>query len=197
MINYHVTGLRVTVDADGGTVYGVARVKYNAGHTNAGHYEVERADGPPLLVPAAECRTAPDWDETPEEGRFTGVELYRPHFLDDTGREYLSTGSGVIVPGDMKRLRRLTEWVEPDDLVRWVSHGSNEFRGDVEVSSVDAHGFGVRGPANAPQFCRWPVEGDEFEVDGLALHFVRVPPKRTGKSAQRSLSLTFWRRNRY
>lgn len=188
------TGYRVRVATEGGERYGLARVRYANGHQNAGQYEVEFTDGPPLLVPFADVDRGPNADRIPRGVTFPEGELYRPRFLDGTRRAYLSTGPGVIVPGDMDQLRTMIERVQPGDRVEWRSHGSNEFWGIVTVASVDDKGIRVDGPKGAPPRCGWPVEGDEFEVNGRnALHFIRVPPARTGKARSRSLSLTFKR----
>ena len=192
-----LTGLRVLVQKGGGLIYGVARVRYSDGHTHAGHYEIETADGASLLAPFDSCTVAANWDITPKEGRFTGSEIFWPAFLDGTRRAYLSTSPGVVVPGDMDRLRKLIERVKPGDSVNWVSHGCNEFQGAVTVASVDAKGFSLASLPKAPQSCDWPTEEDEFEVEGNTLHFVRVPSRRTGKHPSRSLSLTFRRPRQY
>lgn len=185
-----------------GEKFGVSRVWYKAGHTHAGKCEVELIDGTSVLIPVEDVQVAPNWDETPEEGRFMGSEFFRPAFLDGTRRAYLSTGHGVIVPGDMDRLRTLIEQVQPGDRVKWYSHGSNEFRGDLKVESVNPKGFKVKAPVqNAPREFDWPTVGSEitaqygyeFEVNGNALHIVRVPPARTGKAHSRSLTLAFKR----
>lgn len=199
-MSLNLTGLRVVADMDGETIYGVARVRYLSGHLNAGTYELERDGQPPILAPWDDCLPGPDWKDTPEERRFAGEEFYRPAFLDGTRRTYLSTGCGVIIPGDMDRLRNLIAKVTPGDNVNWYSYGANEFRGDLTVDSVDERGVTLSGPANAPKSYRWPDAEEfgpqyahEFEITGTVLHVVRVPPKRTGKHQYRSLSLTFRR----
>jgi hypothetical protein len=138
--------------------------------------------------------------DTPEEHRFAGTEFYRPAFLDETRRAYLTAGCGVIVPGDMDQLRNLIAKVEPGDSVNWYNYGANEFRGDLTVDSKDEREVALSGSANAPKSYRWPDAEEfgpqyahEFEVAGTALHIVRVPPARTGKHPSRSLSLTFRR----
>lgn len=187
-----------------GEKFGVSRVWYKDGHTHAGNCEVELIDGTSVLVPVEDVRVAPNWGETPEEGRFTGAEFFEPAFLDGTRRAYLSTSQGVIVPGDMDRLRLLAEWVQAGDRVKWHSHGSNEFGGDLVVESVNAKGFKVKSAKPMkyiPGGFEWPTAGSEitvqygyeFEVNGNALHIVRIPPKRTGKTPGRSLSLSFKR----
>lgn len=194
-----LTGLRVTFDTGDGTAYGVARVRYHEGHAHAGRYEIERADGTSFLASLDTCRPGPNWEDTPEEGRFTGAEFFTPAFLDGTRRRFLSASPGVAVPGDMGALRELVEQVEPGWEVDWYSHGANEFRGRVTVESVDARGMRVKAPEGAPSGFTWPTAGVEFgpqyawefQVDGSALHIVSVPAKRTGKSPSRSLSLTF------
>lgn len=204
MINYHLTGLRVTVETEGGTVYGVARVRYTDWHTHVGHYEIERADGTSFLAPFAACEAAPNWDLTPAEGQFTGAEIFRPAFLDDTRHRFLSYGCGVLIPGDMDRLRGLVGSVRPGDAVKWESHGCNEFVGSFAIDTMEPGRVRVRDPkprpgvrAPAPGGFSWPVEGDDFDVNGDRLDFVRVPPKRTGKHRGKSLSLTFSRTVRY
>lgn len=194
-----LTGLRVAVETGDGLAYGVARVRYHDGHTHAGRYEIERADGTSFLAPLDACRPGPDWKDTPESGRFTGAEFFVPAFLDDTRRRFLSAGSGVAVPGDLGAARELIDRIEPGWEVDWYNHGANEFRGRVTVESVDARRMRVKAPKGAPSGCTWPTAGvefgpqyaREFEVAGNALHFVSVPARRTGKHPRRSLSLTF------
>lgn len=189
-MNVNLTGLRVIVQTGGETFYGVARVRYMEGHRNAGTYEVERKEQPPVLVPWESCLPGPNWDDTPEEGRFLGSQFYRPQFLDGTRRAYLSGSPGVIVPGDMDRLRQWIDVAKPGYRVRWESHGCNEFVGTLAIEATDDRGLRLTGPPDAPKHCTWPAEGDEFEVNGNALHFWRTPPKRTGKHPGRIRSLT-------
>jgi len=187
-----LTGLRVKAEADGGLVYGVARVRYNDGHIHAGNYEVERRDGTSFLAPFDACTVGDNWDDTPENGRFVGAEIFRPAFLDSTRRKFLHSDHGVVVPGSMKQFRELADKVKPGWAVSWYSHGANEFRGDVRVASVEPWGLRISGPKGAPETCRWPDAGDEFDViGGIRLDYIRVPPRRTGKSPSRSLSLAF------
>lgn len=190
---------RVTFPTPVGERFGVTRVWYKDGHTHAGDCEVELIDGTSVLMPVEDVQVAPNWDVTPEEGRFTGVEFFQPSFLDGTRRAYLSTAGHVIVPGDMGQLRALADRVRVGGSVKWYSHGSNEFRGDLKVESVDAEGVRFAGGKNTPRGFDWPTEGSEitaqfgyeFEVDGNALHIVRVPAQRYGGSRERSLTLTF------
>lgn len=202
-----LTGLRVLVETDGDPVYGVARVRYNEGHSHAGMYEVERADGTSFLALWGECGPGPSlpsnfkWDAIPEDVRFCGSQFFEPSFLDGTGRRFLTASPGVVVPGDMEALRALVSRVEPGFEVDWMGHGSNTFRGLVTVSTVDDKGVGVKAPAGAPTYCTWPAAGiemgpqygNEFWVEGDTLHFVHVPPRRTGKMPSPALSLTFKR----
>lgn len=199
MINDNVTGLRVKFWHDNGWGWGVARVRYGQGHTNAGRYEVERNGKDPVLVPWLDCEPAPNWDDTPEEHRFTGSEFYLPTFADRTRRAFLTTDSGVIIPGDMDRLRVLMAKIKPGWRVRWTGQEANTFRGDVTVESVTDSMIHVKGGRGAPNACRLPIAGHgitaqygrEFDVTDSGLHFVLVPPRRTGKARRRSVSLEF------
>lgn len=193
-----LTGLRVQFPSHGATGYGVARVRYETGHMHAGHYEVQRADGTALLVPWANCEPAPNWDVAPMESQFAGTELYIPQYRDTTGRQFMSTGSGVLVPGDGARLKTLVGSVREGDTVGWYSHGCNEFRGELTVARVDADGMAVTGHPKAPVYAAWPDRREEFEItDGLlrsggtTLRIYRVPERRTGKHRESALDLTF------
>jgi hypothetical protein len=190
-VSSELTGLRVKVGLANRPVYGVARVRYNEGHTHAGKYEIETADGTSFLAPFDSCRTGDNWDVTPEEGRFTGAEIFRPNFLDGTGKEFLSRSPGVIVPGSMARMWKLLDPVRKGWTVEWFGRGANEFRGTLTVAEREEAAFRLAG--KYPFHYVWPQVGEEFEVDGNTLHEVRVPPKRTGKHPSRSLSLTFHR----
>lgn len=198
MRDHGLTGLRVVAATPDGPASGVARVRYDHGHQHAGHYEVERADGTSFLAPVDTCTPGPNWDETPEEGRFTGAEFFLPAFLDGTRRRFLSAGPGVVVPGDMEQLRELADRIEPGWTVRWVSHNANEFRGTVEIDAVDDKGFSITGPKDGPRRYDWPkvVEygpqfAQEFDAGGDKLVIVRVHRRRTGKAASVSRELTF------
>ncbi len=187
--NDSLTGLRVKVGLANRPVYGVARVRYNEGHTHAGKYEIETAGSDSFLAPFDACRPGDNWDVTPEEGRFTGAEIFRPKFLDDTGRKFLSRSPGVIVPGNMAQMWKLFDPVRKGWTVDWYSHGANEFRGTLTVIDRGESEFTVESGKTRFRYS-WPGVGEEFEVDGNTLHEVRVPPKRTGKHPSRSLSLT-------
>lgn len=203
MIHYDMTGLRVKFWHGNGWDFGVARVKYNQGHRNAGRYEVERDGKDPVLVHYQDCETAPNWDDTPPEHRFTGAEFYLPSFIDNTRRAFLSASCGVMIPGDMDRMRELADKVRPNWRIQWFGRGANEFRGELIVGAPlsNGNGFRLHGGKGAPLSFTWPTGGittgpqyaHEFEVTGTGLHIVRVPPKRTGKSASRSLSMEFSR----
>ncbi len=204
----NLTGLRVLIHADGGLIYGVARVKYNRGHQHAGNYEIETRDGTSLLAPYDECAPGENWDVTPEEGRFAGSEFFLPSFIDDTRRAFLTADHGVMIPGNMQRLGELADKVRPGWQVQYYSHGCNEFRGSFTVGDPLAkrNGFALVKPkgankAPAPLAFTWPTDGietgpqyaHEFDVTGDSLHIVRIPAARTGKHPSRSLSLTFSR----
>lgn len=186
-----LTGLRVKVGLKTRPMYGVARVRYNEGHLHAGKYEIETADGASFLAAFDLCTPGDNWDVTPEEGRFTGSEIFRPNFLDGTGKKFLSRGPGVVVAGSMAELWKLLDPVRKGWTVDWFSHGANEFRGTLLVTEREEAAFRLAG-ARAFHYT-WPQVGEEFEIIGNTLHEVQVPPKRTGKSASRSLSLTFYR----
>lgn len=186
-----LTGLRVKVGLSRRPTYGVARVRYNEGHTHAGKYEIEQADGTSFLAAFDLCVPGDHWGVTPEEGRFTGSEIFRPKFLDGTGREFLSRSPGVVVPGSMAQMWKLLDPVRKGWTVDWFSHGANEFRGTLTVTEREEAAFRLTGKLSFHYV--WPQVGEEFEVTGNALHEVRVPPKRTGKHPSRSLSLTFHR----
>lgn len=99
----NLTGLRVWVFTSCAccpTSYGIARVRYGDGHRHAGRYEVEFIDCPPSLVPFDDVFPAPNADKIPLGVGFPETENYEPRFLDGTRRAFLSTGPGVIVPGD-------------------------------------------------------------------------------------------------
>lgn len=198
MTERKLTGLRVQFPAHGATGYGVARVRYETGHKHGGHYEVERPDGTALLVSWADAAPAPDWDASPKESQFGGSELYVPEFRDGPGRAFMSTGSGVLVPGDLSALNFLTGRIREGDTVNWYSHGCNEFRGDLTVCGINADRLTVTGDRKAPGGLTWPGRETEFEVtDGLlrsggtTLRFYRVPERRTGKHRESALDLTF------
>lgn len=187
--NDELTGLRVLVGKGGGLVYGVARVRYNEGHEHAGKYEIETAEGDSFLAGFGQCVPGKNWDVTPEEGRFTGAEIFRPKFLGMTGREFITRSPGVIVPGSMAQMWRLFDPVRKGWTVDWYSHGANEFRGTLTVTDRNESEFTVESGKTRFRYT-WPQVGEEFEVIGNTLHEVRVPPKRTGKHPSRSLSLT-------
>lgn len=194
-------GLRVVAKAEVGEDWGVARVRYSIPHQHGMKYEIERSDGSAFLADYADCRPAPNWNETPEEHQFIGSEWYKPKFLAGATRQHriFGTDHGVVVPSDMDALRALVARIEPGFRVQWYSHGCNEFRGGVTVESVDSKGLRVKSPTGAPTSCVWPTApiefgpqyAYEFQVEGDAFHSVRVPPRRTGKGPSRALSLTF------
>lgn len=209
-------GSRVLVKKGGGLVYGVARVRYNEGHAYGGSYEIETADGNPFLAVAGECTLGANWDVTPEEGRFTGEEFYRPVFLDGAtvqdSRLFARSG-GVTVPSDPARVRELAARVKPGRTVYWDNTGSNEFRGELVVAGAAGARIGLENPKGKkgghPTGFTWPVEAGpdigpqyahEFLVDTTGgpaakdrLTFIRVSPKRYGKGPAASLILTFGR----
>ncbi|MCP9209564.1 hypothetical protein [Streptomyces cucumeris] len=187
-----LTGLRVMVQREGGLIYGVARVRYNEGHTYAGNYEIETADGASLLAPFGDCMPGKNWDVTPREERFTGAEIFYPCFLDGSGRDFLARSPGVVVPGDMTQMRKLFDPVRKGWTVGWYSHGANEFRGTLTVVERRETAFVVTDGKNTRTY-EWPTAREEFEVCGSTLHEVRVPPRRTGKHPSRSLSITVHR----
>jgi hypothetical protein len=182
---------RLTFDGIHGPEFGVGRVWYQEGHRQAGHVEVERRDGSPALVPVESCQVGANWDDTPKGGRFTGSELYRPAFLDDTGKRFLRRDHSVIIPGDMKRARALLERVRPGWTVDWFSHGCNEFRGVLTVTEAHDGHFSLTGGKNAPTRYTWPEEHEEFDIEGDRLTEIRVHEARTGKPPSRSLTLKF------
>jgi hypothetical protein len=190
-VNRSLTGLRVLVEREGGLVYGVARVRYLHGHRYAETYEIETAEGDSFLAAWNECTPAANWDVTPREGRFTGAQIFTPRFLDGTGREFLERGHGVLIPGSMKDLWTLLDPVRKGWTVEWFSHGANEFRGTLTVSEREESAFRLTG--KVAFHYSWPTVGEEFEIQGNALHEVRVPHARLGKGLSRSLSLTFKR----
>lgn len=197
-------GLRVLVGKGGGLVYGVARVRYNEGHVHAGNYEIETADGTSFLAPVGDCLPGKNWDVTPEEGRFTGAEFFRPNFLDGaTGQDrgLFTRDHGVIVPSDMDRLRSLIATVEAGQKVGFYGHGCNEFRGQLVIDSIDDQGIRMKGGKGPhPVYSAWPTSGQaeisaqyayEFLVEGGMLHTVCVPPARYGSHARKAVTLTF------
>jgi len=202
-----LNGLRIIVKRGPATVYGVARVRYNEGHPNAGQYEIERADGTSFLAPFADCRVALDWNLTPLHGRFTGVEFFQPKFLAGCTVQdgHLFTRShGVTVPSDLTMLRDLVSGIEPGQSVDWYSHGCNEFRGRLVIDSVTPTGMTMKGGKGAhPTKCTWPVTGEpdigpqyahEFLVEDSRIRFLRVSPKRYGTGVADSVTITFNRK---
>lgn len=204
-MNRNLTGLRVLVQKGGGLVYGVARVRYNEGHVHAETYEIETADGTSFLARWDDCVPAANWDVTPEEGRFTGAQFFRPNFLDGATTQdshLFRRDHGVVLPGDLAMLRKLAATVEPGWSVGWYSHGCNEFRGDLVVGSVDGERVYLRGTGKGyhPSIFTWPTTeeaeigpqfGSEFIVEPGKLRIVRVYPARSGKGPADSLTLTF------
>ena len=183
---------RLVFDGIHGPEFGVGRVWYQEGHRQAGHVEVERKDGPPVLVPVENCQVGAHWDDTPEEGRFTGAgDFYRPAFLDGTGKRFLRRDYSVIIPGDMGQACALLERVRPGWTVDWFSHGCNEFRGVLTVAEVHDGHFVLTGGKNAPTRYTWPEEGEEFDIEGDQLTKIQVHEARTGKPPSRSLTLKF------
>lgn len=206
-MNVNLTGLRVVVDTDAETVFGVARVRYLDGHQWAGTYEIERADGTSFLAPWEDCVPGPNWDVTPEEGRFTGAEFFRPNFLAGcTNRDFRLFGRshGTVVPSDMATLRELAATVEVGQAVNWFGHGANEFRDDLVITRKDDTGISMTDrKGRITKRCNWPVTGEpeigpqyarEFLVDGRKLRFLSVSPKRYGKGVDNSVTLTFGRK---
>jgi hypothetical protein len=206
-VNLNLTGLRIVVDTDAETVYGVARVRYLDGHQWAGTYEIERADGTSFLAPWEDCTPGPNWDVTPEEGRFTGAEFFRPNFLAGcTNRDFRLFGRshGTVLPSDMATVRELAATVETGQSVNWFGHGANEFRDDLVITRKDDTGISMTDrKGRVTKRCDWPVTGEpeigpqyahEFLVDGNKLRFLRVSPKRYGKGVDDSLTLTFGRK---
>lgn len=206
---------RIIFDGIYGPEFGVSRVWYLDGHANAGHVEVERKDEPPVLVPVEKIQVAPNWDVTPEEGRFTGAEFYRPQFLAGSTLQdwrLFMRGHGVTVPSDLARLRELTATIEEGDVIDWISHGCNEFRGELIVAGVTETAIGLKSPKSGkagkgvhPTGYRWPTTGEpeigpqyayEFMVDTTGgampknrIRFVHVGPKRYGTGPDDSLTL--------
>lgn len=190
---------RIVAETDDGPVYGVARLRYDEGHAHAGQYEVERADGTSFLSPGEALRPGPNWDVTPEEGRFVGAEFFRPAFLDETRRRFLKTGPGVLVPGDMEALRALAERIEPGWQVHWFNSCPNTFRGLVTVGSVTGGSLVLEKPREPSWGFSWPTSGiemgaqygHEFEVQGNTFLRLDVGPRRYGKAVSIGLSLKF------
>lgn len=200
-------GLRVLVRKDGGLVYGVARVRYNEGHTYAGNYEIETADGTSFLAPLDTCTVGANWDVTPEEGRFTGAQFFRPQFLAGVTTQdghLFSRSHGVVVPSDLPRLRKLAAIIEKGQTINWYSHGSNEFRGDLKVTSVNSGGITLKS-GKTTRVCTWPTTGEakigpqyatEFLVENNRIRFLLVSPKRYGTGVTDSVTLTIKERGR-
>lgn len=190
-----------------GDRFGVARIWYDLGHAYEGNCEAELIDGTSVLVPIKDVQVAPNWDETPEEGRFTGSEFFRPRFLEGLmshDRLFFQRSHGVVLPSDLEAVRKLVATVEPGQTVQWYSHGSNEFRGDVTVDSVDDKGMTLKGGSKSqPTGLMWPTSSEpeigpqyaeEFIVEGRKLRFFRVSPKRYGQGPSESLTLMFKRK---
>jgi hypothetical protein len=200
-------GVRVIAETDDGSVHGVTRVRYDDGHVNSGMYEIEQANGTSFLASGSTLQPGPNlpsnmkWDTLPEDVRFCGAEFFRPAFLDGTGRQFLAASPGVLVPSDMEALRVFVSRIEPGFEVSWWGHDCNTFRGVATVESVDDKGVRMRAPEGCPPYCAWPTAGVEvgpqygyeFQVQGDALHFMHVPPKRYGETPRPALSLTFKR----
>mgnify|MGYP001608701485 FL=1 len=194
---------RMIFPTPAGDRFGVSRVWYKEGHPHAGNCEAELIDGTSVLVPIEDVQVAPNWDVTPEEGRFTGSEFFRPKFLAGATTQdrfrLFSHGNGVLIPGDLSLVRELAGTVEPGWTVKWYSHGCNEFRGDLTIVSADDKGVELKGEKGYyPKRFLWPTTGEpdigpqiatEFSVGPGKLHFFHVYRSSGGPS--KALTLTF------
>ncbi|MFE7120767.1 hypothetical protein ACFU99_35585 [Streptomyces sp. NPDC057654] len=177
----------------GKTVYGLARVRYGDGHKHAGHYEVERVSAPPILVPFGDAEPGPNADQIPP-----GVELpnlgaaYHPLFAEPGVQEACDgvSGANVIFPGSMRKLRELITLVQSGWAVHWISHEANEFRGQLDVAEVSASGVRMNHAQGAPSRYAWPLEGDDFTIQGTAITEYKADHAYTGGRAS-TLTLRF------
>lgn len=193
---------RMIFPTPAGDRFGVSRVWYKEGHPHAGSCEVELIDGTSVLVPIEDVQFAPNWDVTPEEVRFTGVDLFRPKFLAGAttqDRQRLSRSHGVILPGDLSLVRELAEMVEPGWSVDWDSYGCNEFRGHLTIISKDDKKVTFKNEKGYhPGWFSWPTREEpdvgpqlatEFMVTPGRLHFFHI--YRNSGGPRESLTLTF------
>lgn len=190
-----------------GKKFGISRIWYKLGHAYEGNCEAELIDGTSVLVPVKDVQVAPNWDETPEEGRFKESEFFRPRFLEGLmphDRLFFQRSHGVVLPSDLDAVQKLVATVEPGQKVTWYSHGSNEFRGTVEVDSADDKGMTLKGGSKSqPTGLMWPTSGEpeigpqyarEFIVEGRTLRFFSISPAHHGQGPTESLTLTFGRK---
>lgn len=191
--NRPLTGRRVRVHVKGETVYGLARVRYGDGHKHAGHYEVERVSAPPILVPFGNAEPGPKRDQIPPGVEFPDRRVaYRPLFAEPGIKETSARVSGVnvIFPGNMERLRELIALVQSGWIVHWTSHEANEFRGQLTVAEVSESEVRMNPAKGAPSRYAWPLEGDDFSIEGTAITTYKADHPYTGGRAS-TLTLRF------
>ncbi|MGW4103386.1 hypothetical protein [Streptomyces sp. NPDC004976] len=188
-----LTGLRVRVHLKGETVYGLARVSYRDGHKHAGHYEVERVSAPPILVPFGDAEPGPNADQIPPGVEFPDRRVsYRPLFAEPGVKETSArvSGANVIFPGNMERLQKLIGLVQSGWTVHWTSHEANEFRGELSVAEVGVSEVRMNPTKAAPSRYTWPLEGDDFTIEGTAITEYKADHAYTGGRAS-TLTLRF------
>ncbi|WP_340375891.1 hypothetical protein U5640_12490 [Streptomyces sp. SS7] len=188
-----LTGLRVRVHVKGETVYGFARVRYSNDHKHAGHYEVERVSAPPILVPFGDAEPGPNADQIPPGVEFPDRRVaYRPLFAEPGVKETSArvSGANVIFPGNMERLRELIALVQSGWTVHWTSHEANEFRGQLSIAEVGVSEVRMNPTKGAPSLYTWPLEGDDFTIEGTAITKYKADHAYTGGRAS-TLTLRF------
>ncbi|MFF8902520.1 hypothetical protein ACF082_34180 [Streptomyces lydicus] len=177
----------------GETVYGLARVRYSEGHKHAGHYEVERVSAPPVLVPFGDAEPGPNADQIPPGVEFPDRRVvYRPLFAEPGVKETSArvSGANVIFPGNMERLWELVALVQSGWTVHWTSHEDNEFRGQLSVAEVSGSEVRMNPTKGAPSRYTWPLEGDDFTIEGTAITKYKADHAYTGGRAS-TLTLRF------
>lgn len=117
---------------------------------------------------------------------------YRPLFSEPGVKETSArvSGANVIFPGNMERLRELIALVQSGWTVHWTSDEANEFRGQLSVAEVSASHVGMNPARGAPSRYTWPLEGDDFTIEGTAITEYKADHAYTGGRAS-TLTLRF------
>jgi hypothetical protein len=179
-------GPRVTVQTENGVRYGLVRVRYENGHVNAGHCEVEFTDGDPALIPFEAITPGPNAIDTPTGVTFPDIrKAYRPLFLGDTRLRHVS-GVNLTIPGDMEALRELREKLRDGIHLHVTDHDYGNRSGERVITGINDAGMWStltpRRKTAVESHLMWPE--NDFIVDGNTLHIEKPYHAYTGGRAK-------------